>query len=152
MAQRVIERTDADAKLKKALLDKEAELRRSLDDADRCSTLQHTCTAALATCTAALATCTAALATCTTALATCTAQAVHCGRVKAVTYSPPVIRHVPTRHTTDNGTGPRGCRRRCDAQGGHICIGTGLVLAQICTGTRLAPPHLQRRRIGAARV
>ena len=41
MAQRVIEGTDADAKLKRALLDKEAELRRSLDDADRCSTLQH---------------------------------------------------------------------------------------------------------------
>jgi hypothetical protein len=39
MAQRVIEGTDA--KLKKALLDKEAELRRSLDDADRCSTLLH---------------------------------------------------------------------------------------------------------------
>ena len=48
MAQRVIEGTDADAKLKQALLDKEAELRRSLDDADRCSTLQHSCTAALA--------------------------------------------------------------------------------------------------------
>ena len=68
MAQLVIEDIDTEAKLKKALLDKEAELRRSLDDADRCSMLQYSRTAALATCTAALATCTAALATSTAAL------------------------------------------------------------------------------------
>jgi hypothetical protein len=203
MAQRVIEGTDA--KLKKALLDKDAELRRSQDDADRCSTLQYfrtaalatctaalatrtaalatctaalatctaalaTCTAALATCTAALATCTAALATCTAALATCTAalatcilQTLHGGRARAVPYNSPVMRHVPTRHTTDNGTGPRGCRRRCGAwsKGGRICTGTGLAPptsalglgsplphlhrdwarpSHICTGTGLAPP------------
>ena len=114
MAQRVIERTDADAKLKKALLDKEAELRRSLDDADRCSALQYFRAAALATCTAALA--------------TCTEQTLHGGRARAVTYNPPVMRHVPTWHTADNGTGPRGCRRRCGAwsKGGRICTGTGL--------------------------
>jgi hypothetical protein len=69
MAQRVVEGTDADAKLKQAL-DKEAELRRSHNDADRCSTLQHSCTAALATCTAALS--------------TRIVQAVHCGCAKAV--------------------------------------------------------------------
>ena len=133
MAQRVIEDIDTEAKLKKALLDKETELRRFHNDVDRCSTLQHSCTAALST---------------------RIAQALHCGRAKAVTYDPPVVRHVPTWHTTDNGTGLRGCRRRCGAwaQGGHICTGTGLVLAQICTGTGLAPPHLQRRHIGAARV
>jgi hypothetical protein len=41
MAQRVSEDTQAEAELKRALLDKEAELRRSHDDADQCSTLQH---------------------------------------------------------------------------------------------------------------
>ena len=122
MAQRVIEGTDAGAKLKQALLDKETELRRSQDDADRCSTLQYFRTAALAT---------------------STVQTLHVGRARAVPYNPPVVRHVPTRHTTNDGTGQRGCRRRCGAwaQGGHICTGTGL-----------APPHLQRRHVGAARV
>ena len=53
MAQLMLENTDAETKLKKAQLDKEAELRRrSQDDADRCSTLQHSRTAALATCNA----------------------------------------------------------------------------------------------------
>ncbi len=45
MAQRVSEDTHTEAELKRALLDKEAELRRSHDDADQCSTLQHSCIA-----------------------------------------------------------------------------------------------------------
>ena len=55
MAQLMLENTDAETKLKKAQLDKEAELRRrSQDDTDRCSTLQRSRTAALATCNAQL--------------------------------------------------------------------------------------------------
>jgi hypothetical protein len=49
MAQRVSEVTRAEAELKRALPDEQADLRRSQDDADRCSTLQHSRIAALAT-------------------------------------------------------------------------------------------------------
>ena len=145
MAQRVVEGTDADAKLKQALLDKEAELRRSLDDADRCSTLQHSCTSALATCTAALATCTAALATSTAALE-------HAPQLQRASCRPCTVgAHdiQPARHATCAHVAYDRQRHRpawlsqplwCMVQGRSHLHRDWARPSHICTGTGLTPP------------